>query len=511
MVVSSRLIWWNTVVSSHFAAWLSLDCLIRNAWSVWWQMCDLIVILHILNLMSTSRALSWLSASVVYSIAWGKSVWVTFGALLTGIAAFQLSIPSVWVDIDIYDGVAALRGGRYLILLWVQGVELDLILCLKRWLVAILEANELRCILWNLVELLRSIEMSSLRLVLLRQSRHNLRRIFKILRMFAFTLTLVGYICWTQKVLRKRPCQIHLSLNFSLLLLTSLFASSVWVASCHEIDVILIHDPNCFVCTIIDVILRLGAKTCIPFSFDLTSGVHIKIKSFLDFIGNWRRTLCIGINIGTKGSRSYRDEAFRGLCQLELELVDVTKAECRTVLVWLLHYLKLLLLHKLSFVILAALLVCPTLCLKQVLGQILCVVLRALRIVASEPLSPGREVLSMIKVWLHLMLSKNMRLLPCIFVIQDSWHAVVAIIRHLFRYLIWMASFHEYLLGHLGVILGLRLCFINPARYFLCSFAIVNIYLSLLQYRWLVLLIGIYQAIEFCQLVASWFVLAWAL
>ena len=66
-----------------------------------------------------------------------------------------------------------------------------------------------------------------------------------------------------------------------------------------------------------------------------------------------------------------------------------------------------------------------------------------------------------------------------------------------------MASFHEYLLGHLGVILGLRLCFINPARYFLCSFAIVNIYLSLLQYRWLVLLIGIYQAIEFGQLIAS--------
>lgn len=323
MVVSSRLIWWNAVVSSHFAAWLSLDCLIRDAWSVWWQMSDLVVILiglilHILNLMSTNRALSWLSASVIYSIAWGKSVWIltlfTFGALLTGIVAFQLSIPSVWVDIDIYDSVAALRGCRYLILLWVEGVELDLILCLQRRLVAILEANELRCILWHLVKLLRSIEMSSLWLVLLRQSRHNLSRIFKILRMFAFSLTWVGYICWTQKVLRKWPCQIHLSLNFGLLLLTSLFASSVWVASCHEIDVILIHDPNCFVCSIIDIILRLCAKSCIPFSFDLPSGVHIKIKGFLDFIGNWRRALCIGINIGTKGSRSYRDEAFRGLC-----------------------------------------------------------------------------------------------------------------------------------------------------------------------------------------------------
>jgi hypothetical protein len=31
----------------------------------------------------------------------------------------------------------------------------------------------------------------------------------------------------------------------------------------------------------------------------------------------------------------------------------------------------------------------------------------------------------------------------------------------------------------------------------------MNIYLSLLQYRWLVLLIGIYQAIEFGQLIAS--------
>ena len=53
-----------------------------------------------------------------------------------------------------------------------------------------------------------------------------------------------------------------------------------------EIDVILIHDPNCFVCSIIDIILRLCAKSCIPFSFDLPSGVHIKIKGFLDFIGN---------------------------------------------------------------------------------------------------------------------------------------------------------------------------------------------------------------------------------
>lgn len=97
----------------------------------------------------------------------------------------------------------------------------------------------------------------------------------------------------------------------------------------------------------------------------------------------------IGINIGAKRSRSYRDEAFGGLCQLELELVDVAKAKCRTILVWLLHQLKLLLLYKLSFVILAALLVCPALSLKQILGQILGVVLLALWIVASEPLSPG--------------------------------------------------------------------------------------------------------------------------
>ena len=329
MVVSSRLIWWNAVISSHFAAWLSLDCLVWDAWSIWWQLSNLGVILHILNLMSANRALSWLSASIIYPIAWGVSVWVTFGALLTWIVAFQLSIPSVWVNIDIYHSVAALCGCCYLMLrvwiicsfldnlLWVQGVELDLILCLKRWLVAILESNELRCILWNLVKLLRSIEMSSLWLVLLSQSRHNLSRIFKILRMFAFSLTLVGYICWTQKVLGKWPCQIHLSLDFGLLLLTSLFASSVWAASCHEIDIILIHHPNSFVCSIIGIvyvcILRLRAESCIPFSFDLPSGVHIKIKGFLDFIGNWRRALC-GINIGTEGSRSYRDEAFRGLC-----------------------------------------------------------------------------------------------------------------------------------------------------------------------------------------------------
>lgn len=177
MIVSSRFIRRNTVISSHFAARLPLPCLIRNNWSIGsLSITPIRIFLHILNLM-LDWGLSWLGLSL---IARKKRVLVTFDALLTLIIAFYLSIPCVWVNIDVNHCVTTLCRCCNLMLrlgvissflnnlLWIKRVKLYLILCLKRRLVIFLKAYKLWCIFCHLMKLLWSVEIRSLRLILLR-------------------------------------------------------------------------------------------------------------------------------------------------------------------------------------------------------------------------------------------------------------------------------------------------------------------------------------------------------
>ena len=176
MIVPLRFIRRNAFISPHFAVWLSFPCLLRNSLPICClSVTQIRIVLHILNLM-LNWTLSWLGINLV---ARKKRVFVICNTLLALIIAFYLSIPCVWINIDVNYCVKTLCRCCNLMLrvwiissiltnlLWIKRVKLNLILCLNRRFPIFLKAYKLWCIFCHLMELLLSIKVTGLRLVLL--------------------------------------------------------------------------------------------------------------------------------------------------------------------------------------------------------------------------------------------------------------------------------------------------------------------------------------------------------